>query len=67
MSPRDVKGKYAVKNCGEAYAEWNYNTLGSESFLHKSNQLTKSLTPIEVFPSLTRERKHPVSETFSSI
>jgi hypothetical protein len=24
MSPRDVRGKYAVKNCGETSTEWNY-------------------------------------------
>jgi hypothetical protein len=26
MSPGDVTGEYAVRNCGEAYTEWNYTT-----------------------------------------
>jgi hypothetical protein len=30
MSPRDVSGQYAVKNCGKACTEWNYNTAGGE-------------------------------------
>jgi hypothetical protein len=34
-----------IKNCGEAYTGWNYNTEESDSFLHKSNQQTKSLPP----------------------
>jgi hypothetical protein len=32
MSPRDVAGKYVVKKCGEACTEWNYNTIGRDSF-----------------------------------
>jgi hypothetical protein len=34
------------KICGEAYTEWNYNTMGSHNCWHKSNQHTKSLTPM---------------------
>jgi hypothetical protein len=33
MSPRDVTGEYAVRNCGEANIEWNYNTRRSDNFL----------------------------------
>jgi hypothetical protein len=32
MRPRDVTGKYEVKNCGEAYTEWNYNTMVTDHF-----------------------------------
>jgi hypothetical protein len=45
MSPRDVAGKCALKYCAEAYTKWNYNAVGSDNFLHKSNQQTKSQTP----------------------
>jgi hypothetical protein len=30
MSTKNVTGKCAVKNCGKAYTEWNYNTIGSD-------------------------------------
>jgi hypothetical protein len=30
LNPRDVTGKCAVKNCGGACTEWNYNTIGSD-------------------------------------
>jgi hypothetical protein len=32
MSPRNVTGKYVVKNCGEEYTEWNFNTSGGGDF-----------------------------------
>jgi hypothetical protein len=44
MNTRYVMGKYAVKNCGKADTEWNYNTKGSDNFLHKSKQQPSSLT-----------------------
>jgi hypothetical protein len=28
MSPKHVTGKCAVRNCSEAYTEWNYNAKG---------------------------------------
>jgi hypothetical protein len=43
-SPSDETGKRAVKNCAEAYTEWNYNIMGRDNFLPKSNQQTKLLT-----------------------
>jgi hypothetical protein len=27
----DVTGKYAVKNCGEASTDWNYDTIGGDN------------------------------------
>jgi hypothetical protein len=36
MSPRDATGKCAVRNCGEAHNEWNYNKNKSENFVHLS-------------------------------
>jgi hypothetical protein len=33
MSTRDVTGKCAVKNCAEAFTEWNYNTMGSDKYV----------------------------------
>jgi hypothetical protein len=38
MSPRAGTGNRAVKNCGEANTEWNYNTNESDNSLHKSKQ-----------------------------
>jgi hypothetical protein len=38
MSPRDGTVNLAVKNCGEAFTEWNCNAKGSGNFLHKSKQ-----------------------------
>jgi hypothetical protein len=29
---RNIAGKHAVENCGEACTEWNYNTTGREFF-----------------------------------
>jgi hypothetical protein len=31
MSPRAVTGTCAVRNRGEAYTDWNYNTMGSDN------------------------------------
>jgi hypothetical protein len=45
MSPRDVTGKHKVKEC-KACTECNYNAIGGDNILHKSNQQTKSLTPM---------------------
>jgi hypothetical protein len=36
MSPGDVMGNTAVKNCGETNTILNYNTKESDNFLHKS-------------------------------
>jgi hypothetical protein len=44
MIPRPVTRRYALKT-GEAYAEWNYNTMGSGNFYAQSDQQTKSLIP----------------------
>jgi hypothetical protein len=39
MSPRGVIGKCAVRNCGEAYTDWNHNPEGgADFFLHNSKQ-----------------------------
>jgi hypothetical protein len=43
---RQVTGKYAVKDCGEARTEWNNDTVGGDCFCHKSVQQTKPLTPM---------------------
>jgi hypothetical protein len=45
MNPKDVTGKYAVKNCGEA-CTLNYNTIGDDNYLHKSNHQAKPLTSL---------------------
>jgi hypothetical protein len=37
MSPRNVTGKFAVRKCGEAYTEWNYNIIGSDNFCTNQN------------------------------
>jgi hypothetical protein len=31
MSPRDITGKCAVKKCGKAYTERNYDTIGTDN------------------------------------
>jgi hypothetical protein len=36
MSPKDVTGKYAVRNCDEANTEQKYKTRASENFFHNS-------------------------------
>jgi hypothetical protein len=36
VSRREVRVKYALKNYNKAYAEWNYDTNGSENLCHKS-------------------------------
>jgi hypothetical protein len=46
MSPRDVTEKHAVKNYGEAYTEWNYNTMGSDNFITNPTNHTQPLTPV---------------------
>jgi Fe-S-cluster-containing dehydrogenase component len=49
MCPRDITGKYTGKNCDEACTEWNYNAVGSDNFLHKSKQQTKTLTHMCIY------------------
>jgi hypothetical protein len=46
MSPRDVTGKYAVRNYGEECIEWNYDRNVGDNLGHKSIQQTKFLTPM---------------------
>jgi hypothetical protein len=29
--PRDIKGKFEIKHCGEAFTEWNHNIIGGEN------------------------------------
>jgi hypothetical protein len=41
LKPRDVTGKYEVKNCGGACREWNYETIGGDKFFPQIQQ-TKS-------------------------
>jgi hypothetical protein len=38
LSPRDVAGKYGVRNCDGACTEWGYKTVGGDNCFHKSNQ-----------------------------
>jgi hypothetical protein len=49
--PKRCNRKLSRKYCGGAYTEWNYNTKGSDNFLHGSNQQPECL------PSFTRGRK----------
>jgi hypothetical protein len=37
-------GKICSKKCGEAYTEYNYDTIGGDNFCHKSIQQTNFLT-----------------------
>jgi hypothetical protein len=32
LSQRQLTGKYAVKNCGVACAEWDFKTNGGDNF-----------------------------------
>jgi hypothetical protein len=43
MSPRDVTGKYAVKNCGAACKEWDYNFFCTSIVFQKELFNFKSL------------------------
>jgi hypothetical protein len=69
MSPREVMGRCALKrkNC-EAYAEWNYNTMGSDNFLYKSNQQTKSLTPMDKTDGIImKSKKESIASSISGV
>jgi hypothetical protein len=44
MRPRDVTGKCAVRNCGDAYTEWNYDTMGSDNFCTNLNYHQKTVS-----------------------
>jgi hypothetical protein len=46
MSPKDLTGKCAVRNCDKAYTEWNYNAMGRDNFLHRSIQEPISNTKV---------------------
>jgi hypothetical protein len=49
MSPRNVIGNGAVKNCGEAYTEWNCDAKGSDNFVHKSEHPSSIHLDIKIY------------------